>query len=767
MMLSWTGLIDRLRNVPWARFRENSGKLVAATLFTGTAAGLYFLTPTEGGAIGATILEPHDNATLTAADDANHNCADGFQTSIWIRTNAPDGTPVQITSNGLLVASTMAVGHEVLVSGVQLGSSEDHVLLAQVGPTRAFSSVHVACAGAPKCRMLGPTWSPEHPRLNTRRRGFDFDAGADGGDASGWVRIGGGDRSSANGSPYQFSVDLETGLERGGRIEPFVDGASQGAATKTTAGSQDRIDAVPMPGDGQHTLAIKCTQGSAVGFSTRAIVTVDTSPAQLQPLTVGEGYHFPAALILPGGKIRVCASSVSADAIDLPADMGEARTNFCASIGTSSPTCAAMAASGADPAYADAALPEGGSLCDGAASCMCPNFSWCFPGQDAAVNTQTGSVTCYAGSTAVETNNPLMCSGCPSGTTLTPTTGDFFNCMLPDGGKPWVGQAGCVGQGSATLPDGASVGLNTTWDAGCFSCPNDGGAACLLPWNAGIDGGCRECQYVQPDGAVRRTGWQCPWCDDTTRSRSGACVELACPGPAAFALRLSLYDSSRNLTTKLLQGVTCEVPGPSIEIVDPAGGSLLDILEDIGKRVLAASTTVAPRRDVDPNTPGAQFNVVACTDAPPGSSAELLAGPAGGLLTRIATATVLAPDAAGVCGTSDSKIRQIRFAAATLPESGEDGLGRLRTPTRLRAAVTVGSTVGIAPDVDLWVDSTPPAISWKPGFCGQHFPSVDAAAAAARKARANTNTLPVTVEVVNDDGTRRSVVTEFAPEQYQ
>lgn len=768
-MLPTSNAIDRLVNPAWQRFLRNAPKLIAATLFTGTAAGIYLLTPTEAGPFGATILAPGDNATLTEANDSDHDCSNGFQTTVSIRTNAPDGTPVAVTANGLLVAQTLVSGHQVTLPGVQLGSSEDHVLVAQVGPTRALSSVHVKCSGAPKCRLLGPTWTPEHPRLNTRRRGYDLDAGVDASDAgSAWIRIGGGDRTSGNGSPYQFSVDLETGLSPGGRIEPFVDSASQGAATKTTLGSQDRIDGVPMPAEGQHAIAIKCTQGSSVGWSTRALMTVDTAPPQASALTVADGYHFPASMILPGGKIRVCASSVSPDAVDLPADMGDGRDNFCAAVGTSSPVCAPMSAQGADPAYPDGGLPESGSVCDGAAGCMCPNFQWCAQGQDASVSTVTGAVTCWLGSTAVSTNNALTCSGCPSGTTLSPTAAaDLFDCLLPDGGKVWSGLAGCTGQQNATLPDGGQVGISPSWDAACFSCPNDGGAACLLPWNAGIDGGCRECQYVQPDGAVRHSGWQCPWCDDTTKARSGACVEIACPGPAAFSLRLSVYDSSRNLTEKIVSGVTCEVAGPSIEIVDPIGGSVLEILEDINKRVLAASTTSAPRRDIDPVAPGAQYDVIACTDAPPGSSAELLAGPSGGAIVRIATAVVSAPDAAGVCGQSSSKQRQIRFAGATLPESGEDAMGRLRTATRLRAAVTVGSVVSIAPDVDVWVDSKAPEMSWQPGFCGQHFATVDAASAAARKARARVSSLPVTIQVVNEDGTRSQIVTELAPEQYQ
>jgi hypothetical protein len=102
------------------------------------------------------------------------------------------------------------------------------------------------------------------------------------------------------------------------------------------------------------------------------------------------------------------------------------------------------------------------------------------------------------------------------------------------------------------------------------------------------------------------------------------------------------------------------------------------------------------------------------------------------------------------------------FASATIPESGEDGLGRLSLPTDLRVDMA-GADGGTAssPLVSLWVDTTPPAFAFEGNVCGQTFPQD-----AAPNVRVRTNTLPVTVKITTEQGTSSDTITEFAPDEY-
>lgn len=745
--------INRLARYRWA--------LSVATMFAAGGAALYYVAVPRVDEVGARIEYPVDNTTVTDADDAS-GCADGYQTEVRVRTNAPDGTTAVLTANGLRVGSAAASSGLVTFTDVQLGSREDHVLVAQVGDARAVSNVRVRCAGHRTCKLLGPTWSPEHPAMNAIKLGVEYDAGADADAEAGvtWAAIGGGDSYSTPGDPYQIRVQGKSTIAAGGRYEVFVDGSSTGWVAKSNPGSEVTIAGVPLSTEGSHTVALKCIDAdNAIGFSSKATFVVDTHPPQLAH-ALGHGPRFSSSMLI-NGRMRVCASTTSGDAVDLPELARATRLNFCAGVGTSTPACTAVATHGADELLDAGVNHDGATHCDGAVACACnPEPPPCGEGFDASVSPLTGTITCYPDAGSPGVTNTLACNGCPVGTTLTPGTVGRYSCRDADGGVVWSGSIACTN--SLRLPDG-DAGV-VTWDAGCYSCPNDGGAACLNPWTAGIDGGCRECQYQLADGGVQHTGWQCPTCHDPHLTANGGCVELDCPGPAPFALRLSLYDGARNVTTRIVEQVTCEVAGPSIEIVDPIGGSNLEIVEDIAKRVLASSTGAAPRRDVDPVTPGAQYHVFACTDAPAGTTARLFAGLRGRTMTEIATTSVVDPSAdAGVIRPCPyGKTRWAVFASATIPESGEDGLGRLSLPTDLRVDMA-GADGGTAssPLVSLWVDTTPPAFAFEGNVCGQTFPQD-----AAPNVRVRTNTLPVTVKITTEQGTSSDTITEFAPDEY-
>jgi len=300
-----------------------------------------------------------------------------------------------------------------------------------------------------------------------------------------------------------------------------------------------------------------------------------------------------------------------------------------------------------------------------------------------------------------------------------------------------------------------------TWDAGCYECEVAGdaaGAGCVAEHEVQVDGGCRACEYQLADGGTSTTPWQCPQCTDLTKTPNGACVELDCPGPAPFDLRVSVYDGVRNVTTRTIQGVSCNgATGPSVEIIDPIGGSRLEVAADINKRVLV---NAGPRRDEDLGTAGAQYTVLACTNADVGSTATLYAGRAGETLAQTATTTVTAADAgAEVCPSY--RPFEARFTGATLPESWVDGLGRLKTATRLRVDVDGGEAgVGTSPVVDLWVDSTLPELALEgPVGCGATLPE-----AGTYPLRVRSSALPVTVTVTNSQGTQTYMGLGHEPE---
>src|SRR5439155_828230 len=69
------------------------------------------------------FTKPTDGASLTVANDNNMNCGDGFQYTVAITTNAPDGTMVQLYNNGNTLLTTATVASGAASFNVQLASS--------------------------------------------------------------------------------------------------------------------------------------------------------------------------------------------------------------------------------------------------------------------------------------------------------------------------------------------------------------------------------------------------------------------------------------------------------------------------------------------------------------------------------------------------------------------------------------------------------------------------------------------------------------------
>jgi hypothetical protein len=361
--------------------RKHAKQLVAATVaLAGAGTGIYYVSSVDSTAVGALILDPRDESTFTTDVDG---CANGFTTDVTVQTNAPEGTYAVLSANGLRVAESTVVGRRVVFPGVMLGTQDKHVLVVKILEARAVSAVNVACGV--QCRMLGPTWSPDTPGLNGAPHAID--AGVNTPDPT-WTKWGGGDRVSSPGSPYQYRINGQSSIGVGSTIEVHVDGNLVGQSVRPTGGDWFSIHGVPVGSDdGDHSVHLRCVDGANVGFSTQALVNVDTKPPQLTTLSPTE-----TKARVEGGAVRVCASTTSPDALDLSKDLKDAQLNLCAAVGTSTPVCAAATSGGASAFWtAEGANPPAPtSLCGGEITCTCPDD----PLQTCTDSTQTPNGAC-------------------------------------------------------------------------------------------------------------------------------------------------------------------------------------------------------------------------------------------------------------------------------------------------------------------------------------------------------------------------------------
>ena len=103
-----------------------------------------------------------------------------------------------------------------------------------------------------------------------------------------------------------------------------------------------------------------------------------------------------------------------------------------------------------------------------------------------------------------------------------------------------------------------------------------------------------------------------PNCTPVTAVNTPACIDIPCPGAAAFNLTITLRDAAGNPTSQTLTGSHACRALPTVQIIAPASDA--PTFTDKTKHILAANAP-AGVKDLDANTPGAQVNVVACTDA--------------------------------------------------------------------------------------------------------------------------------------------------------
>ena len=192
--------------------------------------------------------------------------------------------------------------------------------------------------------------------------------------------------------------------------------------------------------------------------------------------------------------------------------------------------------------------------------------------------------------------------------------------------------------------------------------------------------------------------------DGVSAGTNGGCLNVTCPGGAAFNLNLTLRDTAGNISAQTLTDVKCASTLPSVQIITP----IPSVTNNIATNILAATAAQA-LKDADGAALGAQFVVEACTDTP-GAAADLLSGLDGGTLAVIATATAVPAQLADNCPNNLGNI--VRFPVAKLTESSALADGTLDKATELRVRATAVSTATNTSGPTLvWVDSVAPVIA--------------------------------------------------------
>jgi len=281
-----------------------------------------------------TIVSPSDGAALTEADDTHtaadagaNSCEDGFQYNVKVATSAADGTSVTLFSGTNKLGTAKVSGGVATFSNTQLSIGSD-TLRAQVGTNACLSAavkVSVSCNGLPTCDISAPVVSATHPDLN------------------GVPVAQGGDRVSAAGSAYQVAFEVTTNIEDGQAVNLQVNDSTQ-LVTALAKGGKAEFSGVTLTPDGDFTVVATCSaQSGKSSQSAQSKFTVDTTAPDLTVTEPAAGHHFgptddsdPAT---DGQQFKVCATTDSLDALNLPSGLGSKASNFCVASGSATPTC--------------------------------------------------------------------------------------------------------------------------------------------------------------------------------------------------------------------------------------------------------------------------------------------------------------------------------------------------------------------------------------------------------------------------------------------
>ena len=279
---------------------------------------------------------PLNGSTLTVANDSNQTCADGFQYTVTISSNAPDGTNVSLYDGSSLL-KTVAVSGGAASFAVQLATGGTAQQLSIQYPSTATcnvtENVTVNCPDSPPtCSISAPVITATHPDLNG-------------------VATPRGDRSSSTGSPYQATFVVNTNAEDGQAVTlavNFTDPTTNtptpvdGTPSATVSGGSASFGLTLVP-DGKYDVVATCKNVNGItGTSTKSSYTVDTTGPDLTVIGPTAGQFIPPAS-LTNGQFQVCAQTDSTDAAGSQLVAGQ--QNLCVTLGSSAtPTCVAVAA---------------------------------------------------------------------------------------------------------------------------------------------------------------------------------------------------------------------------------------------------------------------------------------------------------------------------------------------------------------------------------------------------------------------------------------
>lgn len=287
------------------------------------------------GCYTATFASPTNGAHLTAAEDLDGDCSTGVDIDVTVATNAPDGTSATLLADGQQVGSASALGSVVVFKGVTLQSTGSTKLTVRIGtdPT-CDESIDLTQSCGAECEITKPVLSATHPKLN------------------GVPVADGGDRVSAPGQDYQVGFEVKTSIEDGQAVSLTVDGKAQ-VAVAIASGGLAKFPGVTLVPDGDHKVQGKCQpKAGQAGGSAEITYPVDTTPPTLENTSPADGKFFgpgdDSNNTKAGLQFKVCGETPSADAIDLPASLGAGQENFCAGVGSSTPTCVAATKAGAN-----------------------------------------------------------------------------------------------------------------------------------------------------------------------------------------------------------------------------------------------------------------------------------------------------------------------------------------------------------------------------------------------------------------------------------
>jgi len=341
----------------------------------------------------AAFTAPTGGKTLTVSDDADGDCSNGIQVDVSVGTDAKPGTAVKLLADGAEVASATVSGATVTFSDVQLKSSGTTTLAVRFGTDSKCDveiSVESKCSGV-TCDVAKPVLSATHPKLN------------------GVPVAQGGDRVSADGQDYQVAFEVTTNIEDGQPVSLTVDGKAATVVALAQSGVAS-FPGVTLKPDGDHKVSASCkAQSGSTGASAETTYPVDSTPPDLTNVNPADGQFFgpgdDSNASKTGLQFKVCGETSASDAIDLPASLGSAQSNYCVAIGTASPTCSPATATGA------------GGKTGGCVELDCPGgapFDLNVTLKDEAGNPKTQSikgVTCASSLPSVQVIEPIAGTG--------------------------------------------------------------------------------------------------------------------------------------------------------------------------------------------------------------------------------------------------------------------------------------------------------------------------------------------------------------------